>query len=343
MGADLSERLAGLKERSGRSYQDLARRVGVSGSALHRYCTGESLPADFAVVERFARACRATREEVAQLRRLWLVVELRRSESRPPAALPAQSEPVLTGPAPTEPVSTGSTADAPEPVEPGEPVARRRAVWWKAVVVVAVALVAGLLAVLVDSRRQVAPPTVPLLLSDRCPDVLRIDHSGECVHELQTLLHAVGGGLAIDSNFGPRTRMRTIGFQVLAGLPATGEADEVTKSALYAKKAELRSWPAERIEEHIRGVFPEEPERAVAVARCASQMDPLWVLSNVDGSNNWGVFQLSDGLLRQYSATPRDALDPERNIALARRTWERARDFSAWPHCGAVAPELGEG
>ncbi|GGP67416.1 helix-turn-helix domain-containing protein [Saccharothrix coeruleofusca] len=327
---ELSERLVELKERSGRSYQDLARRVGVSGSALHRYCTGESVPADFAVVDRFARACRATREQLAELRRLWLITELRREGA---------------GESRAEPLVEQAPEPAPEPV--AEPVASepepgagpRRPALLKLAVVAALGLVAVMVLVLVDLRhRQEAAPTVPLLLSDRCPDVLKLGHDGDCVHELQTLLQVVGGELAIDSSFGPRTRMRTIGFQVLAELPATGEADAATKRALYAKKAQLRSWPAVRVEERIREVFPEEPDRAVGVARCASQVDPLWVLPNVDGSNNWGVFQLSDGLLRQYSASPREALDPERNIALARRTWERNRDFSAWPHCGAVAP-----
>lgn len=208
----------------------------------------------------------------------------------------------------------------------------------------AVAVAAALVVfVLPEDGGDKADPTLPLLLSDRCPPVVKLGDKGECVYELQTLLQRVGGDLAIDGSFGPRTRMRTIGFQVLAGLPATAEVDEATKRAVYAKEAELRSWPTERIEERIRQVFPEEPDRAVGVARCASHLDPLWVLPNVDGSNNWGVFQIHDALLRRYSSTPKQALDPEESIRMARLTWERTRDFSAWQNCGAVAPAGGGG
>lgn len=57
--AVLAERLSALRERSGRTYASLARRIGVSGSTLHRYCTGRTVPAEFAPVERLARLCGA--------------------------------------------------------------------------------------------------------------------------------------------------------------------------------------------------------------------------------------------------------------------------------------------
>ncbi|WP_374192333.1 helix-turn-helix transcriptional regulator, partial [Streptomyces sp. MBT58] len=41
----LAERLRELREGSGRTYASLARRIGVSGSTLHRYCTGQTVPA----------------------------------------------------------------------------------------------------------------------------------------------------------------------------------------------------------------------------------------------------------------------------------------------------------
>ncbi|NEC20545.1 helix-turn-helix domain-containing protein, partial [Streptomyces parvus] len=55
--AVLAERLSALREGSGRTYASLARRIGVSGSTLHRYCTGQTVPAEFAPVERLARLC----------------------------------------------------------------------------------------------------------------------------------------------------------------------------------------------------------------------------------------------------------------------------------------------
>ncbi|GAA3837082.1 helix-turn-helix transcriptional regulator [Streptomyces phyllanthi] len=61
-----------LKDRTGRTYGSLARRVSMNTSTLHRYCAGEAVPQDFAPVERLAVFCEATPEERLELHRLWL-------------------------------------------------------------------------------------------------------------------------------------------------------------------------------------------------------------------------------------------------------------------------------
>ncbi|EFE79336.1 conserved hypothetical protein [Streptomyces filamentosus NRRL 15998] len=73
--AVLAERLSALREGSGRTYASLARRIGVSGSTLHRYCTGQTVPAEFAPVERLARLCGAPAEDREALHRLWLLAD----------------------------------------------------------------------------------------------------------------------------------------------------------------------------------------------------------------------------------------------------------------------------
>jgi transcriptional regulator with XRE-family HTH domain len=78
----LAARLRFLKLRSDRSYAALAQRVGVSSSALHRYCTGEAVPPDFRVVERFGRVCGADRGELLNLHQLWLASVARRDRPR---------------------------------------------------------------------------------------------------------------------------------------------------------------------------------------------------------------------------------------------------------------------
>ncbi|MFI0774424.1 helix-turn-helix domain-containing protein [Streptomyces sp. NPDC021212] len=73
------ESLRALKERSGRSYGALATRLHVSASTLRRYCDGDAVPTDFAPVERFARLCGATPEELIALHRRWLRADAHRS------------------------------------------------------------------------------------------------------------------------------------------------------------------------------------------------------------------------------------------------------------------------
>lgn len=69
---ELGEVLEQLKTGSGRSYDNIGRQVHLSKSAVHRYCTGASIPREFGVLERIALVCGANREEMASLHRVWL-------------------------------------------------------------------------------------------------------------------------------------------------------------------------------------------------------------------------------------------------------------------------------
>ncbi|MZD57450.1 helix-turn-helix transcriptional regulator [Streptomyces sp. SID5606] len=74
--------LRALKERTDRSYGSLARRLGMNPSTLHRYCTGEAVPLDFAPVERLAALCGATPAQRLELHRCWLEAVAARHQPR---------------------------------------------------------------------------------------------------------------------------------------------------------------------------------------------------------------------------------------------------------------------
>nr|WSU78097.1 helix-turn-helix domain-containing protein [Streptomyces anulatus] len=109
--AVLAERLSALRERSGRTYASLARRIGVSGSTLHRYCTGRTVPAEFAPVERLARLCGAPAGEREALHRLWILADRERVDRQGAAEAGAKAEPVEALPVEVVPVdaSAGET------------------------------------------------------------------------------------------------------------------------------------------------------------------------------------------------------------------------------------------
>ncbi|GGJ94754.1 hypothetical protein GCM10010123_25720 [Pilimelia anulata] len=188
------------------------------------------------------------------------------------------------------------------------------------------------------SGSDAAASTDHLLMSAGCGDVISMGQHDECVEEVQRLLAKAGATLSVDADFGPETLRRVTAFQVLAGLTPKGVVNAETKRALYAGAASLRTWPAAEVEARIRREFPEEPERAVRIARCHSFLDPLYVLPNANGTRNWGVFQLSDQLMRRYEGSPKLALEPEWNIRTARRAWAEHRDFRHWQCDKAAAP-----
>ncbi|MFF7339373.1 helix-turn-helix domain-containing protein [Streptomyces sp. NPDC008163] len=126
MATPEAEELAGLlkklKGRSGRSYGVLAGRLHVSTSTLHRYCNGDAVPGEFAPVERFARLCGASADELVEVHRRWILADAARGRGKAEAAVPAPVvEPEAVQPVPVpEPVPepTESEAAEPEPVAP---------------------------------------------------------------------------------------------------------------------------------------------------------------------------------------------------------------------------------
>ncbi|WSQ12643.1 helix-turn-helix domain-containing protein [Streptomyces sp. NBC_01231] len=80
--AEFAALLRELKDRTDRSYGSLARRLNMNTSTLHRYCSGDAVPLDFAPVERFAAFCAATPEERLELHRRWLLAVAARQRPR---------------------------------------------------------------------------------------------------------------------------------------------------------------------------------------------------------------------------------------------------------------------
>ncbi|MFD5387489.1 helix-turn-helix domain-containing protein [Streptomyces sp. NPDC127074] len=356
---EFAELLRELKGRTNRSYAALAARSGVSGSALHRYCSGTSVPGDYDVIARFGKVCGAGGEELLELHRRWVLAdaERKRDVSRAPAAVSAartgavaSAVPAVsrgeTGAVPDAETGAGvlpepepepeSSAPAPEPASAPPPWRRRPLVAVLALAVltagVAVALFIG--KALMSSDGSDGSSDDRLLLSSRCPVVVSMGQSDACVHELQSLLARAGGELDIDGAFGPATQMRVVVFQLRTGLTANGSVDERTKRALYENDGKpLDTWTPERVTRRIREVFTEDPDRAVGIADCASYLDPLYTLPNANATRNWGVFQLYDGTLRKLGGTREQALDPVWNIRAAHRLWALTQDFSAWKAC----------
>ncbi|MDX3246980.1 helix-turn-helix transcriptional regulator [Streptomyces sp. ME18-1-4] len=73
--SEFAELLRELKERSGLSYGTLAKRLHMSTSTLHRYCNGDAIPTDYAPVERLARLCKASPQELVDLHRRWVLAD----------------------------------------------------------------------------------------------------------------------------------------------------------------------------------------------------------------------------------------------------------------------------
>ncbi|WP_436773228.1 helix-turn-helix domain-containing protein [Yinghuangia sp. YIM S09857] len=110
-----------LKDRSGLSYGVLGKRLHLSGSTLHRYVNGDAVPQDYAPVERFARICGATSEELVELHRRWVRADVLRGrrgtanpgpENRNSAAPSLESAPDVA-PQPAAPEQPDPPADTP--------------------------------------------------------------------------------------------------------------------------------------------------------------------------------------------------------------------------------------
>ncbi|MEV5454320.1 helix-turn-helix domain-containing protein [Streptomyces sp. NPDC048405] len=113
-GDDFAGLLRELKERSGLSYGALGKRLHMSGSTLHRYVSGEVVPVEFAPVERLARVCRATPEELLELHRRWIRADALRGVKKEETERPEEPE----GPVDSEGSVDSEGAGSQEPEEP---------------------------------------------------------------------------------------------------------------------------------------------------------------------------------------------------------------------------------
>ncbi|MFB7239465.1 helix-turn-helix domain-containing protein [Streptomyces sp. NPDC056269] len=109
-GDEFAALLGQLKERSGLSYGTLGKRLHMSASTLHRYVNGDAVPVDYAPVERLARLCRATPDELVELHRLWVRADVSRGRKA------VEPTPTERAPEPTEQAPDSPAVAAPPPV-----------------------------------------------------------------------------------------------------------------------------------------------------------------------------------------------------------------------------------
>ncbi|OLO25533.1 transcriptional regulator [Streptomyces sp. MNU77] len=196
-----------LKARDGRSYEALGRRLSVSASTLHRYCSGATVPEEFSVVDRLALLCGADGEERRALEAAWTEADRARRPAASPAPVPAvsaapQSNPEPSAPEPApgpapDPTAQAPSAQAPSaqdpsaqaPSAPEVPARPRRgapAPVAAAVALVALALAAALLGHPIRSASAPAPAsTTPGRTAAPLPFTWSIDSQfweGGCGH-----------------------------------------------------------------------------------------------------------------------------------------------------------------
>ncbi|MGW5675922.1 helix-turn-helix domain-containing protein [Streptomyces sp. NPDC003860] len=172
---DFARRLRELREGSGRSYGSLARRVGVSASTLHRYCSGATVPQEFAPVERLARLCGCSGEALVELHGAWVRADAERTlrveaattragRERRPAPQNPSSAPVPLAPQsqPQPQLSAGTAALLPSDtvvlaVDPARRSVRRRVTRRAAYAGAAATVLAVSLALLATLEQRTAP------------------------------------------------------------------------------------------------------------------------------------------------------------------------------------------
>ncbi|WP_406419049.1 helix-turn-helix domain-containing protein [Streptomyces sp. NBC_01614] len=111
---DFAAFLRQLKDRSGLSYGVLGKRLHMSTSTLHRYCNGDAVPTDYAPVERLARLCKASPEELVELHRRWVLADAVRGR-KGAAEATASVDGTAVGPDPDRAGSESTPAPEPTP------------------------------------------------------------------------------------------------------------------------------------------------------------------------------------------------------------------------------------
>ncbi|MFK3982940.1 peptidoglycan-binding protein [Micromonospora sp. NPDC050397] len=337
-----------LRDDSGLTYREIERRAVAAGhwlprSTLATLLSRTTLPREELVVA-LLTACGTPSSELERWRRVRqeladgsrVAVGPDRPTPTPTPTPNAEPEPVSVGPG--RGAAGAVAADGVTATAAGAAAGRRRPRWrWSRLAMIAVGFVmvtalagAGLVTLEPPADARRPSGATPLLLSDDCPETLAIGAVSKCVQDLQERMRIRGLDLPADGWFGPHTKMRVMAFQALSDLPPTSIVDEETKRALYAESIPLPTWSKDEVERALRASFPEDPDGAVRVASCLSELDPYWIFGYSDGSRRWGLFQFSDRELKASGVGPPEGLSLGWSVATARTIWSRTRDFSHW-------------
>ena len=100
---------------------------------------------------------------------------------------------------------------------------------------------------------------------------------------------------------------------------------------------ESKEFRPETIEEMITRYFPENPAKAIRIARCESKLNPL-AYNGVGLDDSHGIFQINiKGNLAKNRPTAEQLKDPETNIKFARTLYDSANGFQRdWIVCNRL-------
>lgn len=343
---EFARRVRALKTRDGRSYEALGRRLNVSASTLHRYCSGATVPEEFGVLDRLAVLAGADDEERRALQEAWTTALSTRRPAEPEAASPEpKPEPEA---APPDPDVTPSAPSHPR----SHPRSRsRRHVLAAATLAAVAALTLG--AVLLPrgnpgqtapATPPAAPPSPPASASPASPPPLTVttaSHIWEngCGH---TYLVARGPDrvpappVAQDARRWAAAQGAVHGGQMLVRLSVQGKgAEAVVLQGLHVRVVERGTplpWSGYRMDEGCGG--------AVTPRLLAVDLDrPRPVARPVDGYDASGAEgRTIPALSFPYAVT---AADPEELLVSARTAgcdcrWYLELEWSAEGRTGTV-------
>ncbi|WP_405591054.1 helix-turn-helix domain-containing protein [Streptomyces sp. NBC_01092] len=220
-----------LKERTDRSYGQLARRLNMNTSTLHRYCAGDAVPLDFAPVERFAALCGATPEERLELHRLWILAVAARQRSRTAVAQTPASGTTDGAPSDAAREPAAEPVQDPAPPEPSPPRwYRRRPLLVSAAVTTALLATLGSLSALPDDDRRRTGESVEAADPPRTaqPDAPRPKSTKSPSSSAKTPSPSVGASKkpsAEPTETADQPSKKSGGPQPSTGLPLTVSAD----------------------------------------------------------------------------------------------------------------------
>lgn len=122
-----------------------------------------------------------------------------------------------------------------------------------------------------------------------------------------------------------------LSFQVQAAQEKEISIAQQVGFALYFKEIETQKVVYETpktIEEKIRATFPEDPDTAIAIAKCESGMNPkAFNGNNSNGSIDSGLMQINS----VHGVSKHMLMDVDVNLAVARVVYERAgNSFNPW-------------